>query len=599
MIMPSLVAALDRFGQGEHLCSIYETQAEDFAVSVPFLRIGLERRERCLYIADEGGDDDARAAMAAGGIEVERHIRGRMLIIATRKDTSFPPRLFDPDSTFEVWREMAIAALRDGFSGVRVVGDAARLPAGIRGLEREMAYESGLTDALVESRCTALCRYDRRLFSAEVILEAIRAHPIVAYHSTVGRNMYHVPPEEFLETSQAVQVERLLTNIRDRGEIEGALRRQLNELRRSDAYLDTGQRISGTGSWAWNVSSGELFWSREHFRIFGRDPDSSTPSHQQFLQMIHPDDRANVEEAFAAAVRGRADFDADYRILRGDGTIRYLHSVAHPLFDAGDPVREYVGTVIDVTERRLDDEAVRATQAELERVARMMTLGELTASIAHEVNQPLTAVVASAQACLRWLAAGPPNVHEMTLALERMIRAGNRAGAVIDRIRALATKRTGREMEPLDLNQVIEEVTALTRGELRRHVIPLRCELAGNLPHVLGDRVQLQQVVLNLLMNAIEATAGVDGRPAEILVRTQNDSRDQVRVVVRDAGVGLDAQSLDRVFDAFYSTKPQGMGIGLSISRSIVESHGGKLWAAQNNGPGATFSFTLPSDPNV
>jgi PAS domain S-box-containing protein len=599
MTSPPLIAAIDRLGHGEHLCSIYENQAQDFAVSVPFLRVGLERGDRCLYIGDGGSDEDALAAMASGGIDVERHTRARALVITTRADAHLPSGSFDPASTFDFWHHNTAAAMRDGFSGMRVVGEAPWIQSGARGLERGMEYESRLTDALRDTRCTALCRYDRRVFSSDVILEVIRTHPVVVYHGTVGRNMYHVPPQEFLETNQAAEVERLLTNIRERGEIEDALRRQRNELRRSEAYLNTGQRISRTGSWAWNVSSGELFWSREHFRIFGLDPDGATPSHRRFLEMVHPDDRAIVEEAFATAVRGRGDFDADYRIVRADGTIRYLHGVAHPLFDTGDPIREYVGTVIDMTERRLADEAVRATQAELARVARMMTLGELTASIAHEVNQPITAVIASAQACLRWLAAGPPNVHEIRLALERMIRAGNRAGAVIERIRALATKKTGRDMEPLDLNQVIDEVTTLMCGELRRQVIPLRADLAVGLPRVLGDRVQLQQVVLNLIMNAIEATAGVTNRPTEILVKTRHDSRDQVRVIVRDAGIGLDPQNLDRVFDAFYSTKPQGMGIGLSISRSIVESHGGKLWAEQNNGPGATFSFTLPSDPNV
>ena len=221
-----------------------------------------------------------------------------------------------------------------------------------------------------------------------------------------------------------------------------------------------------------------------------------------------------------------------------------------------------------------------------------MTMGELAASIAHEVNQPLAAVIANGNACLRWLAGEAPNLDEAREAARRIIRDGKRAGEVIARTRALSRK-TETEKERLDLNEAIQEVVALVQGEVRRNRVALRLDLASDLPPVLGDRVQLQQVVLNLLMNGIEALSAVGDRPRALVISTQSGAVDQVRVTVQDSGSGLDPQSLDRIFEAFYTTKRGGMGMGLSISRSIVENHGGRLWAVANAGPGATFQFTL------
>jgi signal transduction histidine kinase len=232
-------------------------------------------------------------------------------------------------------------------------------------------------------------------------------------------------------------------------------------------------------------------------------------------------------------------------------------------------------------------------QAELAHVTRVMTMGELTASIAHEVNQPLAAIVTNGNACLRWLARATPNLEEAREAVERIIRDGKRAGEVIARIRALLRK-TGTEKERLDLNEAIREVVALAQAEVRRHGVALRTELAGNLPPVLGDRVQLQQVILNLAMNSLEALAAVADRPRELLICSSHDESDQVLVAVQDCGIGIDRENMENIFNAFYTTKSHGMGMGLAISRSIVENHGGRLWATANEGPGATFQFTLP-----
>jgi C4-dicarboxylate-specific signal transduction histidine kinase len=236
---------------------------------------------------------------------------------------------------------------------------------------------------------------------------------------------------------------------------------------------------------------------------------------------------------------------------------------------------------------------LREAQSELARVTRLTTMGEMAASIAHEVNQPLAGIVTNANASLRWLAGGSPNLVEAREAIRRIIRDGDRAGDVTKRIRALFTK-TRAAKERLDINEAIGEVVVLAGSEIRRNRIILQMELAADLPPVMGDRVQLQQVVLNLILNGIESMGTIQDRPRELVIRTQRgEGDDEVCVAVQDSGIGLDPKSRERVFDAFHSTKPDGLGLGLSISRSIVEGHGGRLWAVSNEGPGATFQFTL------
>jgi len=246
----------------------------------------------------------------------------------------------------------------------------------------------------------------------------------------------------------------------------------------------------------------------------------------------------------------------------------------------------------DISERKQAEAALREAQTELAHVTRVTTMGELAASIAHEVNQPLAAVVTNANACLRWLAGGTPNLEEAREAVERIIRDGKRAGDVIGRIRALV-KKNGTEQASLDINEAVQEVVGLIQSEIQKNGVVLRMELAADLPRVLGDRVQLQQVILNLMMNGIEAMSGVTDRSRDLLIRSRQHESDKVVVAVQDSGVGLQSESLDRLFKAFFTTKPKGMGMGLAISRSIIEAHGGKLWAVSNDGPGATFQFTL------
>jgi PAS domain S-box-containing protein len=365
------------------------------------------------------------------------------------------------------------------------------------------------------------------------------------------------------------------------------------ELRRSETYLAEGQRLSHTGSWSWNASSGELYWSREHFRICGLDPDKEKPTYPE-MDVIHPQDRSFVEETFEKAIRERSHFELKCRVVHKDATIRYVHSLAHPVFNQSGELTEYVGTIMDITESKQAEQTLQKAQADLAHVTRVSTLGELTASIAHELNQPLGAIVTNGNASLRLLARESPDLDGGREAIECMISDALRASEVIKRIRTLLRKATS-EMTPLNMNETIRQVLPLAASELVRNQVSLTTDLAEDLAPLLGDRVQLQQVLLNLILNGSEAMSEPGWQPREMLITSRNNKPAELMVSVRDSGVGLDPRNPDRIFDAFVSTKEGGVGLGLSISRTIIEAHGGKLWATQNKGPGATFRFTLPA----
>jgi PAS domain S-box-containing protein len=307
---------------------------------------------------------------------------------------------------------------------------------------------------------------------------------------------------------------------------------------------------------------------------------------------VHPEDLARFMDEWRAALTDGKPLETEARLRRADGEYRWLLIRAVPLRDEPGKIVKWYGTSADVEDLKRAEEALSKSQAELAHVTRVTTMGELAASIAHEVNQPLSAIVNNGSACLRWLNGAAPNLDEAREAARRIIRDGNRAGEVITRIRALL-RNTDTEKARLDINQTIREVVTLTRNEAARKGVAIRMELAAGLPPVLGDRVQLQQVILNLVMNGVEAMASAPNLPRELLIRSRPYESDKALVAVQDSGAGLEGENLEKIFDAFYTTKPQGMGMGLAISRSIVEDHGGRLWAAPNDGPGATFQFTL------
>jgi len=364
------------------------------------------------------------------------------------------------------------------------------------------------------------------------------------------------------------------------------------ELRRSETFLAQAQQLSRTGSFSWRVATDEITWSEELYRIYEFDPGNNITL-DVIRTRVHPEDLTLYEKMVEQARNGADDFEWHYRLLMPDQSIKYMHAVARATRNRNSEL-EYIAAVRDVTARRLADEALDKARSELAHVARVMSLGALTASIAHEVNQPLSGIITNASTCMRMLDADPPNVDGARETVKRTIRDGHRAADVIKRLRALFTNKDAMT-ELVDLNEATREVIALSRTELERNGVVTRTELAADLPLVTGDRVQLQQVILNLLRNGSDAMSDVEDRPRELLFRTEVEEGNSVRLSVRDGGVGLEPQALDRLFQSFYTTKSDGMGIGLSVSRSIIENHRGRLWATPNDGPGVTFSFSIAS----
>jgi C4-dicarboxylate-specific signal transduction histidine kinase len=392
-------------------------------------------------------------------------------------------------------------------------------------------------------------------------------------------------------TELAAANEELTKEVAERKRAEAQRDLTIEELRRSEAFLAEAQYLSSTGSFSWRVVTDEITWSEHLYRIYELEMGASVTL-ELFRTRVHPEDLTLYEKMVERARNGGDDFEWQYRLMMPDHSIKYLHAVARATRDQ-DGQLEYIASVQDVTERRLSEEALGDLRSELAHVSRVATLGALTASIAHEVNQPLSGIITNAGTCLRMLAADPPNVEGARETARRTIRDGHRASDVITRLRALFGKK-GAATESVDLNEATREVIALSSSELQRGRVLLRTELTDDLPPVNGDRVQLQQVILNLLRNASDAMNGVEDRPRQLVIRTERDEGERVRLSVRDAGVGFDPQAADRVFQAFYTTKDDGMGIGLSVSRAIIESHHGRLWATHNDGPGATFSFSIP-----
>ncbi|HYX66822.1 MAG TPA: MEDS domain-containing protein [Burkholderiales bacterium] len=776
--MNPLASALQRVGSHDHLCSIHGTDAERIALAVHFLRIGLARGEKCVYVDDDGGGKAIASALAADGANVERFLARGALAFTTRDGAQLGSSRFAPEQTLAFWQREAAAAKRHGYCGVRCATDVACDAEELRGLGRWLEYEARLTDLLGQSDCMLLCQYDGARCPSSLLMEMLQGHPLVFHEGTVCRNPYFAPLGELgMPAGDDLAVQRWLRNIgqseglelrnrqgqdaltrkqhdlevahqrlaaehetmarfhqlsvrlisqsdvqktlgdvldavmrlqrADLGTIElqdpesgtlqlvaqrgftrpllerlraldlfamggnrtratqgvmvedvdadgtsaalrelgaragfralcatpllgrrgrrlGAIttyfraarrpgerelrllelyagqaaqiierRRKEDALRRSEAYLEAGQRISHTGSWAWNACNGELFWSAEHYRIMGLERRNVKASVELFLARVHPDDRARVREAFEAAVRERRDFASDCRIVRADGSVRHIRSQAQATLDDAGVLHEYIGAVIDVTERKESEDAIRKARAELAHVNRALTVAELTASIAHELNQPLAAVVANANACERWLAVRPPNEPEAHAALRRITRDANRAADVIARIRTLLL---GREVVKSELRpgEPIAEVIALVELEARHKEIVVSAAIEDELPAIHADRVRIQQVLLNLLVNAMDALASASPpRTIEVAARREGG---EVTVRVKDSGSGIEPRNLEHLFEPFFTTRADGMGMGLAISRSIIEEHDGRIRAFNNgDSPGATVQFWLPA----
>ena len=381
----------------------------------------------------------------------------------------------------------------------------------------------------------------------------------------------------------------IVTDIEDRKRAE-------QELKRNEAWLADAQALTHTGSFVWDCRTREaLYLSDEWYRIFEFDRNRGKRVWEERWQRIHPEDRPRWQAAVERAIKDKCVYELEERLILPGGAIKYLHVIGHPVETPSGDVMQFMGSVTDITERKRAEEErerLRQLEADLAHMNRVSTMGELAASLSHELKQPITAAIIGAKTCLRWLKRDQPDIEQAREAATRIVQDSNRAAEVIDRLRSLYKKGVALERELVDVNEVLGEMLALLRSEAARYSIFMHTDLATDLPKVRADRVQLQQVLLNLILNGIQAMKDTAG---ELTIKSEVGKDDQVLISVSDTGVGLPAGKADQIFNAFFTTKPQGSGMGLAISRSIVESHGGRLWALANSGRGATFHFTLPT----
>jgi len=380
----------------------------------------------------------------------------------------------------------------------------------------------------------------------------------------------------------------VLTDIEDRKRAEEALKR-------SEFYLREAQKLTHTGSWAWRVSDRDaVHLSEEWYRVYGYNPSDGAPNWEKRLDLVHPDDRLTWKNTIERAIVKQTDYDVTFRILLPGGIVKWIRTVGHPVLTPTGDLVQFLGCSTDITDQKRaeqEHEKLRQLEAELAHINRVSMLGEMAASLAHEIKQPIAAAITCANSCAEWLAHEPPNLDRARAAAARIDKYGNRAVEIMDRIRSFY-KKSPPQRELVDVNGIVKEMLTLLKGEATRSSIAMRTDLSAELPKIMVDRVQLQQVFMNLMLNGIEAMENSGG---ELTVKSELQDG-QLQFSVSDTGVGLPMETMDQIFSAFFTTKPQGSGMGLAISRTIVESHRGRLWGTANNGRGSTFYFTLPTE---
>jgi len=582
---------------GTHFCLFYETKADLLETLVSYCKAGLEDEEFCLWVVAEPlTGRDATHALKRAVPDLDQYLADRSIEIVAARDWYLQDGTFDLNRVISGWNEKLARASARGYAGVRVTGDTAWLEK--KDWKDFCEYEESLNQAIAGQRLTVLCTYPLAACGASEILDVVRTHQFAVTKrrgtwdviETAGhkqakaeiKRLNEELEERVLErTSQLMTLNTELTHeVLQRKRAEAALQR-------SEVYLAEAQRISHTGSFGWDVSSGEIFWSEETFRIFEYE-QSAQPTEELVFRRTHPEDRALVRQSIDRAIQGRMAFDFEHRLLMPDGSIKYVRVVGHPVIPEGSGDVKFIGAITDVTDR----ERSRQAQADLAHINRVTTMGELTASLAHEIKQPISAAVTDARTCLRWLARDEPDVAEASEAASRLVKDVTRAADIIARISSVF-KKDAPQRELVDVNELVREMIVLLRSEANRYSISIRTELAEDLPKVMADRVQLQQVFMNLMLNAIDAMKETtDG--SELTIKSEPDDG-QLLISVSDTGVGLPPEQADQIFRAFFTTKDNGTGMGLPISRSIIESHGGRMWSAGSSGRGATLQFTLPA----
>jgi signal transduction histidine kinase/PAS domain-containing protein len=758
---------------GTHFCLFYETREDLLETLVSYCKAGLESQEFCLWVVAEPlTAEDARHALRRAVPDLDLYLANQSIEIVAARDWYLQDGAFDLNRVISGWNEKLARASARGYAGVRVTGDTAWLEK--KDWKDFCEYEESLNQAIAGQRLAVLCTYPLAACGAAEILDVVRTHQFAVTRrrggwdviETAGHKQAKAEIKRLNEELEQRVLERTSELTAVNGELtKEVLQRQRAEeaLRRSEGYLANAQRLTSTGSWAWNVATGQsVYWSQENYRLLGFDPEGGIPSDEVFYQRIHPEDRDRVRrETILESLNEGAHFDVDFRIVLPGGAIKYVRSTGHTVCNPSGDLLEYVGTSIDVTERRLAEalrdgesrilemiareapleeilenlvrvvegqfagllcsvllldedgqharhgaarslpeayskaidglrigpkagscgtamyrrepvvvtdilqdplweqyravaepygfracwstpilghsgtalgsfamyyreprspcptetralemathlagiaierklareerERLRQAEADLARINRVTTMGELTASLAHEIKQPISAALINAKTCLRWLGRDEPDISGGREAASRLVKDVTRAADIIGSVSSLF-KKGALQRELVDVNELIREMIVLLRSEANRYSISIRTELAENLPKIMADRVQLQQVFLNLMLNGIDAMKEMSGG-SELTIKSETKDGEMM-ISVRDTGVGLPAEQADQIFRAFFTTKDKGTGMGLPISRSIIESHGGRLWATGTYGRGATFQFTLPA----
>jgi PAS domain S-box-containing protein len=591
---------------GTHFCLFYEARADLLETLVSYCKAGLENQEFCLWVVAEPlTEEDARHALARAVPDFDRYLAEQSIEIVAARDWYLQDGAFDLNRVISGWNEKLARASARGYAGVRVTGDTAWLEK--KDWKDFCEYEESLNHAIAGQRLAVLCTYPLVACGAAEILDVVRTHQFAVTKrrggwdviETAGHKQAKAEIKRLNEELEQRVLERTsqLTAVNSELTKEVLQRQRAEEaLLRSEAYLAEAQRRTHTGSWACDVKTREILHSSdEHSRLYGYDPERGIPSFEELVQRMHPDDRARVVEMAERSNREGKDFEAHFRVVLPDGTTKYVYGVAHPVFTPSGDVGEFVGILMDVTERRRADEErerLRQVEADLAHVTRITTMGELTASVAHEIKQPISAALTDARTCLRWLGRDVPDLPEACEAASRVIKDVTRAADIISRV-SLLFKKGASQRELVDISELVRDMIVLLRGEANRYSISIRTELAEGLPKVMADRVQLQQVLMNLMLNGIDAMKDTASR-GELTIKSEV-SDGQLLISVSDTGVGLPPEQPEQIFKAFFTTKDNGTGMGLPISRSIIESHGGRLWAAGAPGSGATFQFTLPT----
>jgi C4-dicarboxylate-specific signal transduction histidine kinase len=582
---------------GTHFCLFYETRADLLETLVPYCKAGLENQEFCLWVVAEPlTGEDARHALKRAVPDLDQHLADHSIEIVAARNWYLQDGTFDLNKVISGWNEKLARASARGYAGVRVTGDTAWLEK--KDWKDFCEYEESLNQAIAGQRLAVLCTYPLAACGAAEILDVVRTHQFAVTKrrgswdviETAGHKQAKAEIKRLNEELEQRVLERTsqLTAVNTELRNEVLQRQRAEEaLQISEAYLAEAQRISHTGSFGWDVSSGKIFWSEEAFRIVEYD-QTVQPTVERVLRRTHPEDQVLVQQRIDRAIQERMCFDFEHRLLMPDGSIKYVRVVGHPAMIAGSGDLRFVGAITDVTDR----ERLRQAQADLAHMNRVTAMGQLTASLTHEIKQPISAAVTNAKTCLRWLGRDEPNVAEASEAASRLVKDVARAADIIGRIGSLF-KKNAPQREFVDVNELIREMIVLLRSEATRYSISIRTELAEDLPRVMADRVQLQQVFMNLMLNGIDAMKETSGG-SELAIKSEAGDG-QLVISVSDSGVGLPPEQADQIFEAFFTTKDNGTGMGLPISRSIIESHGGRLWAACASGRGATFQFTLPA----